>query len=132
MSATATIGGTVAMRFVTSRQVGDVLILVIDDPERVQADSSDLDRPSLDEILVDRTAPRVAVDLQSIEYLSSAGIAGLVTLRRKVMSAGGRLVLFGVQSVVQDLLQITHLTKYFQFATSQDDAVHQLRPIPPA
>ncbi len=118
------------MRFVTSREVGDVLILVIDDPEGVHDDLSDVDHPSVDEILVGRTAPRVAVDLQSIEYLSSAGIAMLVVLRRKVLAAGGSLVLFGIHRHMNDLLHQVKLAPLFPMAEDEGRALALFPPLP--
>ena len=74
----------------------------------------------------------MALDLGQVDFLSSSGVAILVGMKRRVDSLHGKLVIFGVQPIVQDLLKITRLTQYFTFADNESTARALLRPLSPA
>ena len=71
----------------------------------------------------------VAIDLQRVDFLSSSGVAILVGLKRRVEQNHGKLVLFAVQPVVEDLLRIMRLTQYFTFAPDEATALTSLHPL---
>ena len=66
---------------------------------------------------------RLAVDLTGVGLLSSAGLGGFITLHKACNSGGGKLVLFGVQSQILDVLKLTHLDKLLSIADSRDAAI---------
>lgn len=68
---------------------------------------------------------RLAVDLGRIGLLSSAGLGGLITLHKACAAQGGRLVIFGVQDQILNLLRLTHLDRLLTVATSRDDALQK-------
>ena len=76
-------------------------------------------RDALFETVQSRDENRVALDLGLVDFLSSSGVAILVGLKRRLDAKQGKLVLFRVQPVVQDLLRITRLTQYFAFANEE-------------
>ncbi len=66
---------------------------------------------------------RLAVDLSAVGLLSSAGLGALITLHKACIAGGGRLIVFGVQTQILDLLKLTHLHKLLTIADSRDAAV---------
>jgi anti-sigma B factor antagonist len=61
-------------------------------------------------IIDDEGRRKLILNFSAIEYFASAAISKLVTLYRKVLSAGGKLALCNVASTVASILQMTHLS----------------------
>lgn len=110
----------------------DALVLTIDEPGALNDFRSNAFRDSLYETVLTNGGGRVALDLSQVDFLSSSGVAILVGLKRRVDGLTGKLVIFGVQPVVQDLLKITRLTQYFTFADDEPGALALLRAVPTA
>lgn len=66
---------------------------------------------------------RLAVDLAGVGMLSSAGLGGMITLHKTCAGSGGKLVVFGIQDQILDLLKLTHLNKLLHVADSREAAV---------
>jgi anti-anti-sigma factor len=52
---------------------------------------------------------KVIVDLQQLRYVSSVAFRPLLSLRKKMLDSGGRLMLCGLSSVVGDVFYTTRL-----------------------
>jgi anti-sigma B factor antagonist len=113
------------------REGADALVVVIDDPVALNDFRSNCFREALYQA-VGGEGRRVALDLGRVDFLSSSGVAILVGLKRRLEAQGGKLVVFGVQPMVDDLLKITRLTQYFRFAPAEPEALELLRPLPTA
>jgi anti-sigma B factor antagonist len=114
------------------REEPEALVISIDEPAAMNDFRSNTFRDSLYEAIADPARSRVALDLGRVDFLSSSGVAILVGLKRRVDGQNGKLVIFNVQPVVQDLLRITRLTQYFTFADTEKAALDLLRPLPTA
>src|SRR5262249_55354962 len=60
-------------------------------------------------VVVEAHRCRLVLNCAVVVYLASMALGLLVTLMRKVNSAGGRLTLCKVTRTVQELLQVSHL-----------------------
>src|SRR5262249_57017787 len=89
-------------------------------------------RESLYERGQSRSDPRLAVDLEKVDYLSSSGVAILVGLKRRVDSRSGKIVFYHVQPIVRDLLAVMKLDRFFLIADDEPQALASLRPLPTA
>ena len=69
--------------------------------------------------LVGSAAPRLAIDLSRLEYISSAGLRVLLLVARKVQQANGKLALFGLAPSVSEVFSISGFNTIF---TIRDDA----------
>jgi anti-sigma B factor antagonist len=67
-------------------------------------------RTSLFGLAEARPGKDLRVDLGSVEYLTSTGLALFVALHQKVRDGGGRLSLRNVRDQVHELFAITRLT----------------------
>lgn len=77
--------------------------------EKVQAVGNEL----LD--LVDsRKEPRILLNLSNAHFMSSAMLAQLVKMHRKVQAAKGRLRLYGLRPVILDAFKVSHFDKIFE------------------
>src|SRR5262245_30138118 len=77
---------------------------------------------------------RWVLDLGRVEFFSSAGIAPLLALHRKLQGRRNRVLLCNVKPAVADMLRVTHLisdspgqARPFELATNLDDALLRLR-----
>jgi anti-anti-sigma factor len=73
--------------------------------------------------LIGSGAPRLAIDLSNLEYISSAGLRVLLLVARKVQQAHGKLALFGLASSVREVFSISGFDTIF---TVRDDAAAAL------
>lgn len=70
---------------------------------------------------------RWVVDLGQVEYVGSALLGLLVNLRQRFKSAGGRLVLAGLNDQVTKALQTCSLHNLFTIAPTRDEALKKVR-----
>jgi anti-sigma B factor antagonist len=77
-----------------------------------------------------KQAPKVAVDLGKLTYMSSVGYGPLITLRSRVRESGGRLILCGLNGVVKEVFEATRLLinpnspkSLFEFTETVEQAV---------
>lgn len=68
----------------------------------------------------------LAVNLNLVNLVTSAALGKLISLHRNLHRRDGRLVVCGVQGMVQDVLVTARLTDYFTMANTTDDAVDLL------
>ena len=63
--------------------------------------------------LIGDGAPRLAVDLSKLEYISSAGLRVLLVVAKKVQQAKGKVVLFGLAPNVREVFSISGFDQIF-------------------
>jgi anti-sigma B factor antagonist len=73
--------------------------------------------------LIGGEAPRLAIDLTGLDYISSAGLRVLLLAARKVQQAHGKLALFGLAPHVREVFAISGFDTIFQV---RDDAAAAL------
>ncbi len=113
----------------STREEPDALVLSITEPAALNDFRSNAFRDLLYESVC-RGPKGVALDLSQVDFLSSSGVAILVGLKRRIEGKQAKMIVFGVQPVVQDLLRITRLTQYFTFTDDEKEALALLRPLP--
>ena len=79
------------------------------------------------EAAADAADQRWVVDLGQVEYVGSALLGLLVNLRQRVKSAGGRLVLSGLNDQVTKALQTCSLHNLFTIAANKDEALKKVK-----
>jgi anti-sigma B factor antagonist len=125
-------GVSALMSSFSIREEPDALVVTVLESSALNDFRSNSFRDSLYELVQDHPQNRVACDLTKVDFLSSSGVAILVGLKRRLDTRQGRLVLFGVQPVVHDLLRITRLSQFFAFVDTEAEALALLRTAPPA
>ena len=81
--------------------------------------------PELRETLFDalREAPRVALNLGTIRYIDSSGIAVLLEALREAQRLDRTFVLFGMNPAVHEVFKLTHVTRIFQIVDTEEKAL---------
>jgi anti-anti-sigma factor len=92
-----------------AEEVGDILVLTIHD-HQVEGDTiAEELRTTMLRALEASSCKNVVIDLQHIQYISSAAFRPFLSLRRSLMERGGRLVLCGLNPVVGDIFFTTRM-----------------------
>ncbi len=121
-------------RYLRRRTEAGVLVLTITTAELRGEDICEALRQELRDVIADAKAPRVVLDLGEVTFITSMGLAALLSFRRRVLRQGGRLVLCAVAPLLLELLTATHLTgsdrasRYpFELAPDADAGLDRLR-----
>jgi anti-sigma B factor antagonist len=89
-----------------------------------RVDSSNADQ--LGDALAERVeggTRNIVVDLEGVEYMSSAGLRELVSALKKVKQTGGDLRLCNPNERITEVFDLAGLTSIFEIYDSQVDAV---------
>ena len=69
---------------------------------------------------------KVIVDLQQLEFLTSAGICMLVRNARELNERKGRMILINASPMIEDVLRVARVESLLPLAHSLDDAVRYI------
>jgi anti-sigma B factor antagonist len=86
------------------------------------ATSPELRKSLLRELREIRT-PRVILNLTSVRYIDSSGVASLVEGLKASRDTGGRFIMFGLNTTVRQVLQLSKLVRVFEICESEEQAV---------
>ena len=67
--------------------------------------------------------PRVILNLKAVRYIDSSGVASLVEGLKAARDVGSRFVLFGLNTTIREVLQLSKLVKIFEIHDSEEQAV---------
>ncbi|HXJ92803.1 MAG TPA: STAS domain-containing protein [Terriglobia bacterium] len=70
-----------------------------------------------------KATPRLVVNLGGVRYIDSSGIASLVEVLKEARNKQKRLVLFGLNTAVREVLQLTRLNKIFEIRETEEQAL---------
>jgi len=67
--------------------------------------------------------PRLALNLRSLEYIDSSGIATLIEVLKHAQGLRKDFVLFGLSPAVQEVFRLTHVNRIFRIVDTEEQAV---------
>jgi anti-sigma B factor antagonist len=67
--------------------------------------------------------PRVVLNLGAVRYIDSSGVASLVEGLKASRDVGSRLILFGLNRTVREVLQLSKLVRIFEIYENEEQAV---------
>jgi anti-sigma B factor antagonist len=76
----------------------------------------------LGEIKEKRT-PKVFLNLKSVRYIDSSGIASLVEGLKASRDNGARLILYGLSPSVREVMELSRLQKIFEIYDNEEQAL---------
>jgi len=106
------------MKTATREQTGTTIIDVTGD---IDMGTSPALRKTLLESL--KKTPRLVVNMREVRYVDSSGIASLVEVLKEARNTKKRLVLFGLNATVHDVLQVTRLSTIFEIRETEEEAL---------
>ena len=73
--------------------------------------------------LIDQTInPKLLMDFQNVEHLSSAALGTLITINNRIKEKGGQLRLVNINPQIYEVFAITKLDKLFKIYEDSDKA----------
>ena len=66
---------------------------------------------------------KLLLNFSNVEYLSSAALGKLITLNKKLQSAGGKLILCEIDKNIYEVFEITKLNKVFNIQKDEQVAL---------
>jgi len=67
--------------------------------------------------------PRVVLNLGAVRYIDSSGVASLVEGLKASRDVGSRLILFGLNRTVREVLQLSKLVRIFEIYEDEAQSV---------
>lgn len=80
-------------------------------------------RKALMDLLKVKKAPRVIVNMTTVRYIDSAGVACLVEALKVARESKIGFALFGLNSVAKEVLELTRLIHVFEVYGTEEEAV---------
>jgi anti-sigma B factor antagonist len=65
----------------------------------------------------------VILNLKAVRYIDSSGVASLVEGLKASRDVGSRFVLFGLNTTIREVLQLSKLVRIFEIYDSEEQAV---------
>lgn len=72
--------------------------------------------------LISQKPPRILVDLRSVNYMDSSGLAVFIEAMQRIASYGGKLALFGLQKSVRNIFEVSRLDQVFTLFPDEESA----------
>lgn len=107
----------------TMHDAGGVLVITLEPSSSKSDDRQSEERQKLYETIQTRPDGRFAIDLGRVDYMSSADVGFLITVRRRADVRKGKLVLFDVNSYIRDSLATMKLLPLFPMAEDLTEAL---------
>src|SRR3712207_5009157 len=73
--------------------------------------------------LLDRTVPRIVVDLSDLKFCDSVGLSAFITSKQVIAARGGWLSFAGANPFLLQLMETVGLSRYFAVFPEVDDAI---------
>jgi anti-anti-sigma factor len=80
------------------------------------------DEPLATTVGFDAYQRRVMLDLSAVTRMETSGISWLLTLRKRMQSVGGRLVLHSLSPAVRNVVRVLKLQSVLEIAANEKDA----------
>jgi anti-sigma B factor antagonist len=74
-------------------------------------------------LLREKRVPHVIVNMQSVKYIDSAGVASLVEGLKVSRDLKSRFVLYGLSPAAREVLELTRLNRVFEIHESEEEAL---------
>ena len=109
---------------ITQSKKGDVLVFEIagrlDAVTAAEAETVLLDLPEEDSIAL-------LINLEKLEYVSSAGLRVLLMVAKKIQAVGGKVVLSNLSELVKEVFDISGFSSIFIIVENENDGLTELQ-----
>jgi anti-anti-sigma factor len=76
--------------------------------------------------LIDKGETKFLVDLEGLEYISSAGLRGLLAAAKTLKEKDGQIFLSGLMGAVREVFEISQFISIFQIFETVDSALSRM------
>jgi anti-sigma B factor antagonist len=106
---------------IATRQAGNAMIV------DVVGDITLYNSPEVRKVLLgllrEKRVSRVIVNMKSVKYIDSAGVASLVEGLKVSRDLKSRFALYGLSPAAREVLELTRLNKVFEIHESEEEAL---------
>src|SRR5437870_13531376 len=103
--------------------IGDVTVVSFTDRKILDEQNIQAIGEQLFSLVDEMGRRKVLLNFANVEYLSSAALAKLITLNKKLQQAGGRLILCNIDPQIYEVFEITKLNKLFDIQAEEQAAL---------
>ena len=103
--------------------IGDVTVVNFVDKKILDEQNIQVIGEQLFQLVDELGRRKVLLNFKNVEFLSSAALGKLITLNRKLQSAGGKLVLCEIIPQIYEVFEITKLNKLFNIHKEEQAAL---------
>lgn len=103
--------------------IGDVTVVNFVDRKILDEQNIQLIGEQLFSLVDEAGRRKLLLNFGNVEYLSSAALAKLITLNKKLHQAGGRLILCNISDQIYEVFEITRLNKLFNIHREEQEAL---------
>jgi anti-anti-sigma factor len=100
-------------------------VAILDVVSGMIAINTDIERVSKT-LITGAEPPRVVLNLSRLKFISSAFVAGMIAMQKRIRTAGGRLILCGMHPIVRETLHGARLDTFFDIREDEDDALRNI------
>ncbi len=104
-------------------QDGDVIKVGFVDRNILEEASIQQIGDEISQIIDAHTTPKLLLDFENVEHLSSAALGQLITINKKLKEKRGQLRLANIDPQIYEVFVITKLNKLFVIHSSVDEAI---------
>ena len=97
--------------------------MILDISGDIDLANSPLMRKTLLGEIKDKHTPKVFLNLKNVRYIDSSGIASLVEGLKASRDNGGRMILYGLNASVREVMELSRLQKIFEIYDSEEQAL---------
>ncbi len=103
--------------------IGDITVVNFVDRKILDEQNIQIIGEQLFSLVDEDGKKKLLLNFSNVEYLSSAALGKLITLNKKVSSAGGRLILCNISEDILEVFEITKLDKFFKIMRDEQSAL---------
>ncbi len=103
--------------------IGDVTVVNFTDRKILDEQNIQVIGEQLFSLIDELNRKKLLLNFGNVEYMSSAALGKLITLNKKVQTAGGRLVLCNIDPQIREVFEITKLDKLFVIRGDEQEAL---------
>ena len=107
-------GSQTRIRELQAEQVGEITVVKLTARNILEEEAVQRIGQHLYQLADSSVQPRLVLDFQQVERLTSTMFGKLIALHKKVEKAGGRLVLCGIPERVYDVFEVLKLHRLFR------------------
>lgn len=104
-------------------QIGDITVARFVDKKILDENNIQVIGNQLFGLVEEDGRKKIILDFTNVEYLSSAALGKLITMDKKVKTAGGKLRLCSIRPDIYEVFAITRLNKLFDIRDDLDTAM---------
>jgi anti-sigma B factor antagonist len=110
-------------RLLEVQDMGDVTVVSFTDRKILDEQNIQAIGEQLYGLVDDAGKKKMLLNFGRVEYLSSAALGKLITLNKKVQTAGGRLALCCIDPQIKEVFDITGLRRVFKIYEDEQEAL---------